>query len=264
MDNEIGVVTLHEQFLDISTPSGQMKTFVTRPQDGGPFAPIVIYMDIWGVREELYDIARRVATVGYCCFVPDLYYRQGHVRHAFYDDKNRMITLESLNEARKEEVRAPGRKLSDDMVVEDTAAILGTLVQESSVRPGPIGSIGYCMGGRHVFRVAGAFPDRFKANVCLHGSDLVTERDDSPHLSAAKSLGELYCGYAEHDRFAAKPVITAIAETMRRSRAAYKAVVHIGAHHGYALPDRDVYAKQAANRDWEAIFPMFRQQLHSH
>jgi dienelactone hydrolase len=74
-DKEIGVVALHEQFLEIPTPGGQMKTFVTRPQKGGPFAPIVIYMDIWGVREELYDIARRVATVGYCCFVPDLYYR---------------------------------------------------------------------------------------------------------------------------------------------------------------------------------------------
>jgi hypothetical protein len=111
-DKEIGVVALHEQFLEIPTPGGQMKTFVTRPQKGGPFAPIVIYMDIWGVREELYDIARRVATVGYCCLVPDLYYRQGHVRHAFYDDKKRMITLESLNEARKEQVRAPAASLA--------------------------------------------------------------------------------------------------------------------------------------------------------
>ena len=37
--------------------------------------------------------------------------------------------------------------------------------------------------------------------------------------------------------------------------------VHKGATHGYALPDRDVFDKQAANRDWEVIFDMFRRQI---
>jgi carboxymethylenebutenolidase len=252
---------MYEQLVEITTPSGAMETFIARPQDGGPFAPVILYMDIWGVREELYDIARKVATVGYCCLVPDLYHRQGRVRHAFYDDNGRMITLESLSEERKEMVRAPGRKLSDDMVVEDTGAMLKMLAQDRSVRPGPVGALGYCMGGRHVFRVAGAHPDRFKANACLHGSDLVIAGNDSPHLSAAKSHGELYCGYAEHDSYATKPIIAAIADAMRSSPAVYQPVVHIGAEHGYALPDRDVYAKHAANRDWESIFAMFRRQL---
>jgi carboxymethylenebutenolidase len=202
---------MYEQLVEITTPSGAMETFITRPQDGGPFAPVILYMDIWGVREELYDIARKVGTVGYCCLVPDLYHRQGRVRHAFYDDNGRMITLESLSEERKEMVRAPGRELRDDMVVEDTGAMLKMLAQDRSVRPGPVGALGYCMGGRHVFRVAGAYPDRFKANACLHGSDLVIAGDDSPHLSAVKSQGELYCGYAEHDSYATTPIITAIA-----------------------------------------------------
>ena len=71
---------MYEQLVEITTPSGAMETFITRPQVGGPFAPVILYMDIWGVREELYDIARKVATVGYCCLVPDLYHRQGRVR----------------------------------------------------------------------------------------------------------------------------------------------------------------------------------------
>jgi carboxymethylenebutenolidase len=83
-------------------------------------------------------------------------------------------------------------------------------------------------------------------------------------LSATKSQGELYCGYAEHDSYATKPIIAAIADAMRSSQAVYQPVVHIGAEHGYALPDRDVYAKHAANRDWESIFAMFRRQLGRH
>jgi hypothetical protein len=37
--------------------------------------------------------------------------------------------------------------------------------------------------------------------------------------------------------------------------------VHPGAEHGYALPDRDIHNKGAANRDWELIFAMFRLRL---
>jgi carboxymethylenebutenolidase len=33
---------------------------------------VVVYMDVWGIREELYDIARRIATAGYYAVVPDL------------------------------------------------------------------------------------------------------------------------------------------------------------------------------------------------
>ena len=117
------------------------------------------------------------------------------------------------------------------------------------------------MGGRHAFRVASTFPDRFKANLSLHGSDLVTDRSNSPHLEAGKAQGEFYCGYAEHDRFAAEAVRTAVAEAMKAGNATFHACLHAGAHHGYALPDRDVFDKHAANRDWEYAFAMFKRQL---
>src|SRR2546425_1247463 len=62
---------MEERFVEIATPSGRMETFVTHPEQDGPFPPVIIYMDIWGVREELFEIARRVGTVGYYCLVPD-------------------------------------------------------------------------------------------------------------------------------------------------------------------------------------------------
>ena len=42
------------------------------------------------------DVARRVATVGYYCMVPNLYYRQGRIRHEFRDERGRMISLGAL------------------------------------------------------------------------------------------------------------------------------------------------------------------------
>ena len=74
-----------ERIVDIETRCGRISTFVTHPEADGPFPAVIIYMDIWGVRDELFEIARRVGTVGYYCMVPDFYYREGKVRHEFRD-----------------------------------------------------------------------------------------------------------------------------------------------------------------------------------
>lgn len=112
---------MKERVVDIDTPSGRMPTFVTHPEHAGPFPAVVLYMDIWGVREELFEIARRIGTVGYYCLVPDFYYRQGTIRHEFRDAQNRMISLHALDDERKQRVLAPGRRLSNQMVVEQPA-----------------------------------------------------------------------------------------------------------------------------------------------
>src|SRR5438046_4047036 len=181
---------MRERLLAIETPSGRMETFVTHPEQDGPFSPVIIYMDIWGVREARFEIARRVGAVGYYCLVPDFYYRQGKVRHEFRDEQNRMISLHALDEERRQRVITPGRRLSNQMVVDDTGAILAFLRRGESVRPGGIGAIGYCMGGRHVLCVAGHYPESVIASASLHGTSLVSDAADSPHRLATPFRGE--------------------------------------------------------------------------
>ena len=66
---------MKERRIDIPTPAGKMETFITHPNGDGPSPLVILYMDVWGLREELFDIARRIATVGYYCAVPDFYSR---------------------------------------------------------------------------------------------------------------------------------------------------------------------------------------------
>ena len=147
------------------------------------------------------------------------------------------------------------------MVVDDTGALLGFIDQGEPVRPGGIGSIGYCMGGRHVLCAAGAYPERFVANASLHGTLLVSDREESPHRLAGYFRGELYCGFAEHDPNAPPALIAELGQILAPSPVTYRHECHQGAEHGYALPDRDIYDKRAANRDWELIFAMFRRRI---
>src|SRR5437870_7076994 len=158
-----------EKTAAILTADGRMETFITYPEEGGPFAPVVVYMDVWGLREELYDIARKIAVVGYYVLLPDLYYRQGRVRHQWRDADGRMISLHNLDPERQAQVRAPLQQLSDSMVVADSGAILDFIDRGEPVRPGAVGSLGYCMGGRHVICVGAAYPGRFVAAARLHG-----------------------------------------------------------------------------------------------
>ena len=252
---------MKERFIDIPTPSGAMQTFITHPERSGPFPAVVIYMDIWGVREELFDIARRVATVGYYCAVPDLYYRNGRVRHDFRNENGRTISANRLDPKQLAAAQASRDSITDAMVVDDTGALLDFLDRGEPAHAGAMGCTGFCMGGRHVFRVAANFPERFRASASVHGTHLVTQKEDAPFLSAGKLRGELYCGFGEKDPHAAPHILAALDETMKGCAVRYRPQVHAGAEHGYALPDRDVYDKRATNRDWEIIFSMFRSQL---
>jgi carboxymethylenebutenolidase len=251
-----------ERFVEIPTKDGQMETFVTHPEQDGPFPPVVFYMDVWGVREELYDLARRVATVGYYALVPDFYYRQGKVRSTFVNDKGERISLNRLSKEDQDKVLVPARKLTDTMVVEDSGAILQFLRGGAEpVKPGAVGSIGYCMGGRHVMAVAAHHPGHFKASASLHGTSLISDQPDSPHRLVAKLRGELYCGFAEHDHYAPLPMVRELDQLLKPCQVRYGYQIHQGAEHGYALPDRDIFHKPAAERDWELIFAMFHRRI---
>jgi carboxymethylenebutenolidase len=218
-------------------------------------------MDIWGLREELFDIARRIATVGYYCVVPNFYHRAGRVRFEFRNAAGRMISFDRLDGETRARMETTFHALSNAMVVSDVGALIGFLQHESAAYVRAMGGIGYCMGGRHVLCAAGNFPHTFVASASLHGTGLISEREDSPHLLAGRFCGEIYCGYGENDHHTPPALVAQMKKLLSRRGVKLRYLIHAGAEHGYALPDRDVFDKQSANRDWERIFAMFRRQL---
>ncbi|MBV9329947.1 MAG: dienelactone hydrolase family protein, partial [Alphaproteobacteria bacterium] len=68
---------MNERQIAIPTRDGACSTFICHPERGGPFPCVFFFMDAPGIREELRDMARRLATVGYYVMLPNLYYRAG-------------------------------------------------------------------------------------------------------------------------------------------------------------------------------------------
>jgi carboxymethylenebutenolidase len=255
---------MKEHFAAIRTPVGSMRTFIVHPEQHGPFPAVILYMDIWGLREELYDIARWVATVGYCCVVPDLYYRQAIVVDEIRDQRGRAVSLDRLDEAARAKVLAPLAKFSDVEAMDDTAALLRFFDEYKHVRGGAKGCFGFCLGGRLALCAAARFAETFKAAASLHGTRLVSDDADSPHRAVHKIRGEFYCGFGANDPFTPPATVAELAAAMKAAGIPYSYTIHASTEHGYALPDRDVYNKQAALRDWELILAMFNRQIPSY
>ena len=253
---------MHERMVDVPTVDGRMDAFVCHPDEGGPFPSVVVLMDIWGLREELYDTARNIAMVGYHCILPNFWYRKGKVRFEYRDANGKMRSMLDLPQAAQDEIRDNARLVTDRMAVADIGAVLKFLDGEKVARKGPKGSMGYCLGGRLSLSAAAEFPDVFRASAALHGTTMVTDAPDSPHRFVDQMRGEVYCGFAEKDPWAPPSTIETLGKLFDQQKdVRYRAIVHPGTVHGYSLPDRDIYSKQSTNLDWENIFAMFRRVL---
>jgi hypothetical protein len=58
---------MHERFAEITTAEGVMEAFVTQPEQNAPFPAVIVYMDIWGVRDELYAGASPRSAITVWC-----------------------------------------------------------------------------------------------------------------------------------------------------------------------------------------------------
>jgi carboxymethylenebutenolidase len=242
-----------EQEVDIKTRDGEMNTFVCHPEEGGPFPPVLFYMDAPGKREELHDMARRIASVGYWVALPNLYYR-----------RTREFTLERT-EAGMRRMFDEMEALSNTRVVHDTEALLHFADSQPQVRGGPAGVVGYCMSGPFVLAAAAHFPGRIAATASIYGARLVTDQPDSAHRTLDRIGGEVYLACAEIDRWAPREQIDEIERILARTSVKHRIEWYPGAQHGFAFPQREgVYHKPSAERHWERLFALFARNLSPH
>ena len=243
-----------EKTLDIATADGAIETFVCHPERDASHPAVLFLMDAPGIREELHDMARRLATVGYYVLLPNLYYRAGR------DTKYGPDVLKHGSEEHQR-MRAVRSKMTIPPVMDDIAALIGFADQQKEVRKGPVGAHGYCMSGPYALAAAARYPDRIAAAASFYGTWFVSDAVESPHLTLGKAKGELYISCAEHDELAPLPMVAELKALFEKSGAAGELEVHPGVHHGFAFPQRWCYDKSAAERHWERLIALYRRKL---
>ncbi|WP_397410658.1 dienelactone hydrolase family protein [Polaromonas sp.] len=240
-----------EQHMDIPGADGAMNSFVVCPEEGGPHPVVLFYMDAPGKREELHDMARRIAAVGYYVVLPNLYYRRSRDFWLTERTERQMaVMFEHMN------------SLSNAMVVRDTEAMLRFVDAQPQADASRVGAVGYCMSGPFVMAAAAALPERIKGIASIHGANLVTDKDDSPHLMAPLIRCESYFACAETDRWAPPEIVHKLQDALVAGGTPHRIEWYPGTEHGFVFPKRaGFYHQAAAERHWERLFDLFRRTL---
>lgn len=240
-----------EQHISIPTADGAMQTFVVHPEENGPYPVVLFYMDAPGKREELHDMARRIAAVGYMVVLPNLYYR----RVPEY-------VLRERTEAGMAVMFGHMHSLNAASTQCDTAAMLKYLDAHPQADKQRVGAVGYCMSGPFVMWAAAQFPSRLKCIASIYGANMVTDKADSPHTMPPKIKCESYFACAEIDQWAPKAAVDTLEAALKAAGTPHRLEWYPGVAHGFAFPKREgIYNQAAAERHWERLFTLFKQNL---
>jgi carboxymethylenebutenolidase len=245
---------MNTKTIDIKTKDGIAPCHFFEPPKKGNRPGIIFYMDAFGVRPALCDMAERLASNGYYVLLPNLYYRASPNKPfdpatAFKEgpERDRLTPL--------------FRSLNNKLVMEDTASFLDFLQHQPSITGQKIGCVGYCMGGTFALSAAGTFPAQIAAAASLHGARLATDQPDSPHLLASKMRAAVYVGIAGIDPHFTPEEKQRLESALQSAGVRHAVEVYPDVKHGFAVNDTPAYDRPASERHWQQILKLFTEKL---
>jgi carboxymethylenebutenolidase len=247
-----------EADVQVHTPSGVCDAALIHPQGQGRWPGVILFVDAFGLRPAMRDMAKRLAVDGYTVLIPNPYYRSTKAPglDPGFDFTN------PADRAKLEALRAP---LTSDAVMQDAAAYVKFLDSEASVdKKAKMGVVGYCMGGAMTVQAAAAVPARIGAGASFHGGGLVTDKPDSPHLLVPKMKAQYYFGIAANDDQRQPDAKTKLDAAFHAANLPAKIEVYEGTLHGWCVKDmplmagKPVYNEASAERAWNELVTLYK------
>ena len=240
--------------IEITTADGIARASVFRPEgsEGKLLPGVLYYMDALGPREAIDIMGEHLANAGYVVLAPDLFYRFGS--YGPFDGSS------FGNETARAEIMKMIRETTQEMTKRDSAAFLDALEAEGV--SGPVGAVGYCMGGGRALTAAATYADRIAAAASFHGGNLASEAPDSPHRLASGIKARVYVGVAGVDGSFPPEQSARLAEALRTGGVDHIIENYIGMSHGWTVPDRgETYSEKGSERHWKRLLELFSETL---
>jgi carboxymethylenebutenolidase len=244
--------------VDIETPDGTADAYLVTPEGGGPLPGVLLYMDAFGLRPRLAEMAGRIAEEGYVVLVPNVLYRHGR---APLLDTSDLAAPEGRGRA-FEVLRPMLASLTPKAAMRDADAYLDHLAGLDAVADGPVGVTGYCMGGALALRTAAHRPEEVAAAAAFHPARLATDAPDSPHLLADRIRAEVYVACADGDPGMPPEQQRRLDEALTAAGVRHVCEQYDGAAHGFTMSDTAVYDEAATRRHWDNLLPLLARTLH--
>ena len=146
------------EFVDLATPTGPMRTHLFRPAAGGRYPGILLFSEIFQVTGPIRRTAALLAGHGFLVAAPEIYHE--------FEAPGTVLAYDQAGADRGNALKTTKELSSYD---NDARAVLDFL-QADPQCTGKLGAMGICIGGHLAFRAA-MNPD-VRAGVCFYATDI--------------------------------------------------------------------------------------------
>jgi carboxymethylenebutenolidase len=225
-----------EQTVTYKSGDDTVSAFLVTPEGKGPFPGVLVLQEWWGVNDWIKDQARALAREGYVAVAPDLY--RGKV-------------TDKQEEAHQLMMGAP-----PDRILRDLKAALAHLKTRKDVKPGRIGAIGWCMGGRYALELATLEPT-LAAVVAYYGAP------PTDPAAIARIKAPVLGSFGGEDKGPSRDQVMAFDAAMKKAGKSADIKVYAGAGHAFANVNNPWkgYREEAAKDAWARTLAFFAKHL---
>jgi carboxymethylenebutenolidase len=184
------MIILDNEYVDLSTPYGPMRTHIFRPVAAGKYPGLIFYSEIFQVTGPIHRTAAMLAGHGYVVAVPEIYHE--------FEAAGTVLAYDQAGSDRGNQWKTTKELASYDA---DARAALDHLKSRADCT-GQLGVMGICIGGHLAFRAA--MNSDVLGAACFYATDIHTgtlakgKKDDS--LERAKDIqGELLMIWGRQD-----------------------------------------------------------------
>ncbi|HWL31469.1 MAG TPA: dienelactone hydrolase family protein [Xanthobacteraceae bacterium] len=210
-----------QQFTLSAADAHQLGAYRADPA-GTPKGGIVVVQEIFGVNNHIRNVCDAFAKEGYAAVAPALF------------DRTQRNFESGYTPAEIEKARAFIAKPDWDAMLRDTDAAIKVLQSA-----GPVGIVGFCMGGTIAFLAATRLSG-LSAAVGYYGGRIVAYADEKPKCPTQLHFGEKDASIPMTD-----------VDIIKQKRSDCEIYVYKDAGHGFHCDERGSFHKDSSSVAWE-------------
>lgn len=228
----------------------EMGAYVSQPDTGGPHPGVVVIMEAFGVNGHIEAVADSIAKEGYVAIAPDLYYRQGPRLICGYNDMDNALSWMG--------------KLRDDELIVDVGAVVDYLKSQPNMKGERFGIVGFCVGGRISYLIAGS-NDAIGAAAVFYGGNIMAPFGDppTPFDRTPNIQGPVLGLFGEDDKNPTVEDVRKIEAELKKHGKTYDFHIYPNAGHGFHCDERASYAPEASKDAWAKTLDWFGKHIRS-
>ena len=180
---------IQQRSVDITTPTGPMRTYIYEPAGAGVYPGLIFYSEIFQRTEPISRAAATMAGHGFIVLVPEVFH-----------ELNPIGTVLGYDDVGKEKGNSDKFTKALEHHDSDTRSMLEYLSSQSNYS-GKAGAMGVCIGGHLAFRAA--LNPQILAASCLYATDLHSDtlpaEGENSLARAGEIQGELMLVFGRQD-----------------------------------------------------------------